>query len=251
MAKEMMQRIGTTSALYQMFDELQDVYVFVGGCLRRYEEVPKRYVQTLVGRVVHEEDDAAVFTISFQYREGFSRRHRDVFDPERVVVPYLPAGIVNGGFAYEHLESGWDSLNFIHPVIESHRYVRGTSLMGGDKEGDANACTRLLNTPFHLLEDIRTEWSRPLELVPLVEWLLVRTFSNPCEFDAKGAADVKKVLKTYWKLFMMSARDSGSIKKDDGNTITKDQQEKQRRTEKVGSKSIPVGSSYDSPQNDL
>lgn len=39
LAKGMMERLGSTSGLYQMFGELQDLYVFDDGCLRRYEEV--------------------------------------------------------------------------------------------------------------------------------------------------------------------------------------------------------------------
>jgi hypothetical protein len=192
MAKGMMDRIGSTSALYQMFDELQDLYVFQEGCLRRYEEVPKRHVPTLLDYILpkterEERSDVAAFTVSLKYREGFSDSKRDVFDPDRVVIPNLPYDFA---FAFESLPTGWDSLNFLHPVLETLRY-------------SSSSCIKLLNVPFHMMEDIRTLWSRPLDLIPLVEWLLVRTFSDPCEFSQD--ADGKKILQTYWKLFVVAA----------------------------------------------
>jgi len=198
MAKNMMERIGSTSGLYQMFGELQDMYVFQNGCLHRYEEVPKRYVETLKSKVA--ESDASVFTVTLRYREGFSEPLRDVFDPSRVVIPRLPAEMVQGGLAYEHLSNGWFELNFLHPVLESLQY------------GSSSSCTELLNSPFHLMEDIRTLWNRPLDFVPLVEWLLVRVVGNPCDFGKED--ELKKQLTTYWQIFMMEASKSGSEPSD-------------------------------------
>lgn len=195
-AKSIMDRIGRNSALYQMFDELQDVYVFHPSeqCLYRYEEVPKRYVNHLLTSL--NIPDMSVFTVTFKYREGFSTRDRDVFDSERVVIPQLPPKMLKGGLAYKEMANGWDKLNFLHPVLESLHY-------------SSKSCSSLINEPFHLLEDLVTTWSRPLDLIPLVEFLMVRVISNPCDF-ADDKENVK-LLQTYWRLFITMAS-GGSAK---------------------------------------
>lgn len=193
LAKNIMERIGRTSALYQMFDELQDLYVFnpEDKCLHRYEEVPKRHVKQLL-KSLHEPNSPrrAVFTITFKYREGFSNRARDVFDEERVVVPRLPPKMLRGELAYKELPNGWDELNFLHPVLESLQYT-------------TESCSSLLSEPFHMLEDLVTQWTRPLDLIPLVEYIMVRVLSNPCDFADNE--DNVKLLQTYWRLFVTMA----------------------------------------------
>ncbi len=202
LAKNIMERIGKTSALYQMFDELQDVYVFnqEDNCLYRYEEVPKRYVKQLLESHDRNSSPNAVFTLTFKYREGFSDRARDVFDEDRVVVPTLPPNMLRGELAYKALPNGWDQLNFLHPVLESLQYT-------------TSSCSSLLNQPFHMLEDLITKWSRPLDLIPLVEFIMVRVFSNPCDFTDNE--DNVKLLQTYWRLFVTMASGQKKVSEDE------------------------------------
>ena len=195
-AKNILERIKVSSGLYQMFDELQDVYVFnpEDKCMKRYEEVPKRYVKKLL-KSIYGDIEVSVFTMTFKYREGFSKRARDVFDEERVVIPQLPPKMLQGELAYKELPNGWDKLNFLHPVLEPLQY-------------STDACTSLLNEPFHMLEDLVTMWSRPLDLIPVVEFLMVRVFSNPCDF-ADNEDEVKR-MQTYWRLFLSMASGGGA-----------------------------------------
>ncbi len=191
-AKNILERIKVSSGLYQMFDELQDVYVFnpEDRCMKRYEEVPKRYVKKLLKNLYGVDAEVAVFTMTFKYREGFSQRTRDVFDEERVVIPELPPKMLQGELAYKGIPNGWDKLNFLHPVLEPLQY-------------STDHCTSLLNEPFHMLEDLATHWSRPLDLIPVVEFLMVRVLSNPCDFADNE--DEVKVMQTYWRLFISLA----------------------------------------------
>jgi len=145
---------------------------------------------------------AAVFTLTMKYKEGFSDPKRDVLDPQRVVVPRLPGAIISGGFAFEALPEGWKDLYFLHPVLETIQYSSST-------------CKDLLFKPFHLMEDIRTRWDRPLDLVPLTEWILVRTVSNPCDFSVNGLE--AKSLQYLWQGFVVAAQGNQVPVKDSGN----------------------------------
>jgi hypothetical protein len=79
-----------------------------------------------------------------------------------------------GKLAYEVMPNGWNMHNFLHPVVENVRF------------GNSSSCGMLRNEAFHLTEDLETIWGRPQDTAPLIEWLLVRTMSNPCEFDLQG-----------------------------------------------------------------
>jgi thioredoxin reductase len=193
LAQNMMDRFGSSSGLYQMFGELQDVYYFQDQCLYRFEEVPVRHVPDFVEQEPRISSDAAVFTMTFRYREGFSQPHRDVFASDRVVTPKLPPTIMTE-LAYQSLPNGWHEVNFLHPVLEALRY-------------GASDCTRLLQEPFHLMEDLETTWQRPMDLVPLVEWLLVRTLSSPCLFDVSSKDG--KLAQKWWMWFIETSTSTG------------------------------------------
>ena len=184
MAREILKRVGVTSGLYQMQSELQDVFLFTAEkCLIRLEEVPWRYTPELVSKIQNS-NSSAVFTMTFRYNEKFSHPERYVWDRDRVkfedVDERMPELL-----QYEAMSNGWDEMNFLHPVLETLHYSGGT------------ACTRLLNTKFHMMEDIETEWKRDKDRAAVTEWLLVRTMSNPCDFDSNGVSGA--AMKAAWK----------------------------------------------------
>jgi hypothetical protein len=172
MSESINDRLGTSSGLYQMQSELQDVYAFQGGCLIRYEEVPRRYTAKLADQLPQ---DAALFTVTFRYNENFSNAKRDPFASDRVQKITIDSSMPKEGkLAYEVMPNGWNTHNFLHPVVETVRF------------GNFSSCEMLRKEAFHLTEDLETIWGRAQDTAPLVEWLLVRTMSNPCEFDLQG-----------------------------------------------------------------
>lgn len=182
MAEAVMNRLGTSSGLYQMQSELQDVYAYYDGKLRRYEEVPKRYTSRLISQIP---ERAAVFTVTFQYNENFSDVKRDLFDNKRVAKNQLHPEMP-GKLQYQVMPEGWSDMNFLHPVLEQIQY----GFFGRD-------CTDLIGVKFHMAEDLETEWQRDIDRAALTEWFVVRNFVAPCQMGPTGHE--ANLVKQLWE----------------------------------------------------
>ena len=183
-SREILKRVGITSGLYQMQSELQDIFLLTAEkCLIRLEEVPQRYTPELVTKLSNS-NTSSVFTMTFRYNHEFSHPERYVWDRDRVKKEDLDEKMPEM-LQYQAMPNGWDEMNFLHPVLETLYY------------SDSTDCKLLLNTKFHMMEDIATEWKRDKDLAAVMEWLLVRTLSNPCDFDSNGVSG--EAMKAVWK----------------------------------------------------
>ena len=194
-AESMMKRFGTSSGLYQMFDELHDVYLYnrTDGCLTRYEEVPSNFLSELYDSIGRG-DDARLhfFTMRFTYGANFSSATRNIFAPDRIVsVPRLPRG---SGPMMAEMPQGINGSNFLHPVLEGT--VRSPTSCSFDGSPAPITSPRSV---FHMLEDIHTAWDRPIDALSLVDYLASRVISadGPC---LEPTSDAARELRRVWEL---------------------------------------------------
>eukprot|EP00747_Dinoflagellata_sp_TGD_P083987 gnl/TRDRNA2_/TRDRNA2_162339_c0_seq1.p1 gnl/TRDRNA2_/TRDRNA2_162339_c0~~gnl/TRDRNA2_/TRDRNA2_162339_c0_seq1.p1 ORF type:complete len:294 (-),score=91.43 gnl/TRDRNA2_/TRDRNA2_162339_c0_seq1:84-899(-) len=129
-------------------------------------------------------ENQAVFTMHFDYGQGFSRPKRDVFDHARVAeIPKLSPK-VDTKFLMKVLPDGLPMCNFLHPVLV---------LLNTEGKQSCSYYDR----PFHLMEDLFTIWDRPTEVIMLLDWFVTRVLSNPCKFNFHGP-DARD-LRWWWR----------------------------------------------------
>lgn len=294
MTNRIMERLGSTSGLYQMQSKLQDVYVYqTDGCLIRYEEVPKRYTPKLTKKILSSTSSStatttttspsAIFTIQFEYNEEFTKPNRYTFDSNRLSASEnidIHIDIVqNGKLAFEvqspsshddhdhdyddgnnekndwmdddddYYDNGWMNnkySNNLHPVLQMIQY--GTNAESDkDDNNDINNvtsssssassvsttsdCSILLNERFHLQDDstATAKWNRMQDKVPIMEWLLVRTMDNPCQFDTTSMEG--NYLRRYWDQLVgnnsINGGRSSNNNKENTNTVPKEAEEEE------------------------
>lgn len=167
-----MRRLGSTSGLYQMFNELYDVYAYDrrDGCLRRYEEVPLGFLSELEERMGIRPDEQHVFTVRFTYGANFSSATRHIFASDRVaLVPEIGS---LGPFMTE-LPNGIEEGKFLHPILERHVPGEPASC---DRSGQpvGRMPSSSSTSAFHMLEDVHTLWDRPIDALSLVDYFATR-----------------------------------------------------------------------------
>ena len=167
-----LKRCSDTSALYQMFKRLFDLYVFTeDGQVLRFEELNPGQIEPVLERASADPDIGEVahyFTVCFQYGTGFSGPGVDTLSAARVVRPHATESEYGPG----HL------MNFIHPVVRQNCYDEAT-------------CAAADSLLFHVSEDVHTNFLRPrFDVAPLAAHLMregVLRFA-PAVSELDGAA---------------------------------------------------------------